>query len=46
MRVLMLAIVLTMIGSVLSISLVGGRSSKQVAKGQPLMESARAMGPR
>jgi hypothetical protein len=46
MRILIMAILLVMIASVLSMSLVGGRSSRQIAKGQPLMESARAMGPR
>jgi hypothetical protein len=46
MRILMMAILLVMIASVLSMSLVGGRSSRQIAKGQPLMETARTMGPR
>jgi hypothetical protein len=46
MRILMTVIVLIMIASVLSISLVGGRRSTQIAKGQSLMETTRTMGPR
>jgi hypothetical protein len=42
----MIAIIVIMIVSVLSIGRVGGRGSKQIAKGQPLMESARVMGQR
>jgi hypothetical protein len=47
MKILMMAIVLVMIAGVLSLSLVGGRGSKQIAKGQPLLaSSSRLMGPR
>lgn len=46
MRILMTIIVLLMIASVLSLSLVGGRNSKQIAEGQPLVASTRVMGPR
>jgi hypothetical protein len=47
MKILMISIVLVMIAGVLSLSLVGGRGSKQIAKGQPLLaSSSRLMGPR
>ncbi|WP_019280713.1 hypothetical protein [Rhizobium grahamii] len=42
----MTIIVVCMIASVLSLSLVGGRSSKQIAEGQPLLASTQVMGPR
>jgi hypothetical protein len=46
MRILMTIIVILMVASVLSLSVVGGRRSKQIAEGQPLMASTRVMGPR
>jgi hypothetical protein len=47
MRILMMALILIMIAGVLSMTLVGGRGSKQIAKGQPLLaSSSQVMGPR
>ncbi|WP_160011319.1 hypothetical protein [Rhizobium sp. 18055] len=47
MKMLMMALILIMIAGVLSMTLVGGRGSKQIAKGQPLLaSSSQVMGPR
>jgi hypothetical protein len=46
MKLIMLGVIVCMIGGVLSLAVLGGSGSKQIAKGGTLLTSISPMGPR